>query len=320
MAHQTKTTTTETLIVPLFVSALLFGGLAWWMTADNSGPSKATAPVVTKMEWPPLNISLATLEKARERAPTVREDRRGAEEVEALLATVRTANDHQFETAPIPTIPEMQLRDRVTYAVSDAIVLVEPDKFVSLGQPLFRECEKGLKKLQDAVAAGEVSLEQARTDPNFERFPKYRRNCGAMLGRMVDFGLMDDRAQWVDEEAEAIGSILQRLRWANLAIQYHKPLQNLTEEERCVFLAWAVSTPDAYSMDKRRDYLDALTHLDPTYPTEVAEVMLAHESGGPRKAAEYLSRYLNKNPGDPNLRAMKQSLDHELGTIGPKDD
>lgn len=303
----------EPLIATVVICAILFAALGALMTGgDHDAPAGEDTPHLEGMEWPPLEIDPAALAKARRDFHGDASGLLDAPEAKALLEIVRDGNDHQFETHPIPSMTREQLENGLAIAVSDAITLGSRDSYVALGQPLFDACERGLEKLQADLARGELTLEQATTDPDFERYATYRRNCGNMLGELHRRGLVDDRGQFEGERERELARILQRFRWAYTAHLYRPPLEQLPELEREILARWRVEDADAFSIEERQRYLNELLRYVPSYPEGVALAMLAYEAGDKRRAAEIVSRFLNQSPHDPNYNAMKAALDREL--------
>lgn len=281
--------------------------------AHGAKTTGSTEPLTNTLDWPPLAIDAGALARAREEYHGNQAAMLAKPENKHLLDVVRSHNDHQFVTAPIPTKTGQQLNDELAYALSDVLTLVDPRVgFVPLGKPLFDQCEQGIDQLLGDIQSKKLTLEKAKVDPPFDRYPLYRRNCGNMLGEFMARGLIDDNAKWASEDARHLGRILQRYRWASLMRLHTEALKQLPPLEREIFARWRVQARDAYPIEKRREYLGALETYAPDFPKGLAMALLEYDAGRKEKAAEILSRYHNQNPADPTYKALYQQITEEL--------
>ena len=312
---------TEGIVVTGIVTALLMGLIAN-ATTGNEIPTKAKtqgnaastgAPITTTLAWPPLPLDAKALASARARYHGDQSKALADDSVKKLHEIVRSLNDHQFVTAPIPTKTRKQLTEELDYALSDVLTLVDPKVgFVPLGKPIFDDCDKGLEQLSSAIKDGSLTLEQAKKDPSFETFPLYRRNCGNMIEEFSTRGLLDDKAQWVDAEAKQLGRILQRYRWASLLRLHTEALKQMPPLEREIFARWRVQSRSAFPIEKRREYLKSLQAYAPDFPQGLAMALLEYDAGRKKQAAEILSRYHNQNPSDPTYATLYKAITEEL--------
>ena len=169
-----------------------------------------------------------------------------------------------------------------------------------------------LEQLLGDIQRNKLTLEKAKSDPPFEAYPLYRRNCGNMLGEFMARGLITDKAQWASEDAKLLGRILQRYRWASLMRLHTEALKQLPPLEREIFVRWRVQARDAYPIEKRREYLSSLETYAPNFPKGLAMALLEYDAGRKEKAAEILSRYHNQNPADPTYKALYEQITEEL--------
>ncbi|GEM_PF-2608677 len=322
-ASKSTVTWTEGFLVTIVVTSALLALVASATTGNapkgddasskGSLAKSSTGPLTTTLDWPALDIDAKALERARAEYHGSQAAMIAKPETKKLLEIVRSHNDHQFVTAPIPTKTAQQLNDELAYALSDVLTLVDPKVgFVPLGGQLFTQCEQGLEQLLGDIQRNKLTLEKAKSDPPFEAYPLYRRNCGNMLGEFMARGLITDKAQWASEDAKLLGRILQRYRWASLMRLHTEALKQLPPLEREIFVRWRVQARDAYPIEKRREYLSSLETYAPNFPKGLAMALLEYDAGRKEKAAEILSRYHNQNPADPTYKALYEQITEEL--------
>ena len=323
--------TTEALGVTFVVCLVLCLVFLWWSTRGPSpvDPSPIPSRVRTDtssrwsgvrgLEWPALGVDVEAIMRERRARGTLESEQIDSEEVADLREIYRHANDHQFSTTPIPTIPESELRTRLDWAVNEVVAAIKPHMFVTLSKPILDDCAKGLVDIQEAIERGDLTLDGAQSDPDFNTFAGYRRNCGPMIEVMRTHGLMDERAKWVSEDAAVIGEVLQRYKWSSLiADQYPEFITNLTDTEILLFYRWRVERAVGFTGEQRRDFLEQLGRLDPSYPTQVAMILIEAESGETRRALELASRFSNQSPEREDYKRLKRALVDRLKTQTPQ--
>lgn len=302
----------------------VFGAIFWFTgpgRADTQTPIKTSTsesvsliPTPKGMTWPELDVDISTLdqERAAQAAKNSTSQAISHPSSEALRDVVRLINDHQFTTHPIPSRTMPSLEEDLKIAISEALTVIDPAHFVVLGEPLFSKCAQGLNAIQEELAKGSVTLEQVVKDADFERHELYRQYCGNMLGELEKRGLVDAKGQWKDERSKALSTILQRYRWAHMVKLYADPITQLSPTEQQIFVRWRVEDANAFDLNTRRKFVNALYHHIPNYPKGVPEAMLAYEAGDKKGAVEILSRYKNQAPDNPTYVVMYKALEDEL--------
>ncbi len=303
------------------VCVALFGAIFWFVGPGRSAPSPSqgahtegpSIPVPEGMTWPALTIDTNQLDKARAtHTPSLPKARLELEEVKALHEVVQQINDHQFVTHPIPSKTPQHLEQALKITLSNILTEFDETQFLALGEPIFAQCATGFEQLQKDLEQGKLTLEQATADADFETYTVYRKFCGNMLGELHNRGLLDEKGQWRSVRAKKIGSILERYRWAHMFRLYADPITQLAPIEREILTRWRVEDPQAFKLDTRERFIDALHHHVPHYPEGVAEAMIAYERGNKQDAAEILSRYRNQSPNNPTYKVMYEALTQEL--------
>ena len=263
---------------------------------DRAIEAEADARAFASLTWPAPRPGPAPEARPGDDSPEAR----------ALRDAVRAANDHQFETAPVPTLPDEALRDAIAYAIAAVTVAhTEPD-FVRLGAPIFEACSAALDRMRAEAAGEQNSLTALAADPSFERRAAYRQNCGDFAPLLLEQGLLDERGTWSSPGAPAIAGLFQRYRWAAMFSPRATPAELLGEEDAAGYARWRLSR-QAEPAERRRA-LARLAALEPDYPVAYAEILIEAQSGDRARARASATRLANQRPGDPILASMIEAL------------
>ncbi|CAN0525248.1 unnamed protein product, partial [Laminaria digitata] len=125
-------------------------------------------------------------------------------------------------------------------------------------------------------------------------------------------------ATWASEDGPVLANLLQRYRWASMAMHHTEPLGQLSPLERELFTRWRVQDGKAYPLARRREHLKELRIHAKDFPQGVARALLEYEDGNKARAAEILSRLKNQSPDDPTYAAMYDALEKELSEDSKK--
>jgi hypothetical protein len=304
--------------------AVVLGGLIFW---SRRPPERQRSPLA----FPPLEIDRAELKRQRaDRYGEARKTIRGTDQLSRLHEVVRRANERQFTSHPKSNDEEetktrRELRANIKQASHDVITLTGYDGYIASGEPIFEACRGGLERLLEAIRSGRISLERARTRPDAERFEAYRRNCGQLLPRLLELGLVDDGGRWASppDRSREILEILQRYRWAFNISNSRRPLLQLTPYERELLFKYRIRNAEGFEIGDRRRFIEQIASdpgLLPEYDVHLARARLAYESNGPQAAREALKRGIEAGDGDIeryrrllewlNSRSSRQSSKH----------
>ncbi len=273
----------------LGVCGVLFGAMAWGFT-QGSGPS-GFGDELEPLGFPPAELDAGRLEAARAKHYTPEEGVWESASTMKLIAEVRLANDHQFETKPVPTVDEEELNSRVEVAAMEALQDHPEGAFVELGRPLYASCAKGLAALQRDIAAGKVTLAQAIKDPDYEAYSEYRRACGGVLGMLSARKLIDDDGQWQDPSAgPVVLELLQRYRWAFIAHKQAQPGALLSPSDAEALTRWRIGASASFTAEERLMFARRAKEVSPDYPTPLATALIFREMGQSERGETELSK------------------------------
>jgi hypothetical protein len=279
----------------LAVCAVMFGAMAWGLTGGrSSGGEAAVAP----LEFPAPTLDASALSAARKKFHKPDAGLWEREASKDMIALVRLANDHQFETKPVPTKGDEELSLELEVGATELLQATSTNEFVEVGSPLYAECAEGLAALQADLAAGKVTLEEATRDPDYETYSSYRRACGNVLGMLKARRLVDGEGQWEDPATgPALLELLQRYRWAFLANTQHRPQELMAPLDLESLTRWRIGAVESFSHAERMQFARMARESDPDYPTAMAIALLYREAGQEERGATELSRAATLSEG-----------------------
>jgi len=159
--------------------------------------------------------------------------------------------------------------------------------------------------------------DRATTDPPFDAFGVYRRNCGNLLGELHRRGLVDDEARWTFERAPVVAAIMQRYIFASLNTRT-PPANQLTAPERELFLRWRIETPGAFSLKERLRYVDEIDSYLPDYPAEAALFLVLASEDLPRAKSILRNRISSSSAHRARHVAWLEQLEKKGSSAPPR--
>ncbi|AWV89333.1 hypothetical protein [Bradymonas sediminis] len=256
-----------------------------------------------------LDIDAKRLEKERdEKYKSVQLDQ-VPDEWAQFLNTAREVN--RFDFVSPGAAAEASTIEKLSYYSNELVPATGYEGFLAATIPLRDACSEGLDTLRKALGAGDVTLEQALSDPPADRFGQYRDNCGNLLAMLVERGLVDKTGAWTSSDAPLVTDILSRYRAAHLLKDQYSPWLLLTSYETEIFARWRVEQAAGYSDAKRLQYLSEIPSLLPHYNVDFARGVLAYQAkdiAGALKAFETLHQRDPKAGYEGYVRYLKEQV------------
>ncbi len=299
-----------TLVMGFVICALIAAGFGYW----RMGPGRPVS--AQDLRFAPLKVNKRRLQAERQAKYTDAHLEKVQAKWQKLVATARKLNQIQFQADASQTdVSKLGLVLR--YQANDIIPATGYDSFVVTGEPMFRECQKGLDALLAAVSSGKLSLETAEKNPPADRFAAYRANCGRILPKLVERGLVDEHGKWTFKDAPVIADLLSRYRWAWVIHDQREPFLQMTTYGATILERWRVEMAKGYSANKRQAFLAQLVNLSPHYDSDYARGVIAFENGDIDQALSIFQK-LAKSRRDADFDRYVDFLRGQVDKAGHK--
>jgi hypothetical protein len=277
-----------TVIMAVVVCVVAAAAFAYW----RMGPGRPIGQ--EDFQFSKLEIDHKKLEDQRHKKYAKANLQDVQSEWQELLATARKANQAQF--GEVGREEQLTLSAEMRVWANEVLLGSGLDSFVVTGEPIFRECNGAVDELLGAIRRGELTVEEAKTDPPADTFGTYRANCGNLLPTLLARGLVTDGGKWTSEDAPVIVDILSRYRWAHIIHDQKDPWAQLTREGARAFSRWRVEQASGYSLAQRRQFLDKLVSQFPDYNATFTAGVLAYRAGELDVALDHFETLAQNQP------------------------
>lgn len=302
-------------LLPAFIlCALLLGGLGWPLLTGHAPSSTSshedhTTAAAQALAFPPLEISSAKIQEVINKGYTPQTSFLQDPKVVEFIAQAKIQQDHMFTTTPIPTQTVKELIQAHEYKLGEALTAVpKAQDLMRIADMLQAECEPALEQLMEAVRAGQLTLEQARKDPNIAQWATYRQSCGNLLDALYQFKLIDDKAQYSAPYAKALIPILQRHRFASSLVTAQPINKLLSPQELTIFWRWRIESAQAFTLEQRQEALNRADKSLLPYHWLKAQAILHIEAKQYDKARKDLQLLQASEPANPHIAKWMTAL------------
>lgn len=305
------------IIAFVICTAMILGALGWaiWGPEPESDwTDEEIAQIRSGIQFPPLRVDETRLAAARADHYVVADLQLYADSVEELRALARRANLTQFPPHdPDNIIDHRELEHRLIFAADEVVPAAGVRGFMSVGEPIFERCNRGLRDLLSAIRRNELPLTQAVEDPPADRFYLYRENCGNLLPILIERHLVGADGQWQRTYSQVIVDLIQRYRWADLLHTRYPTHQQMAPYELELFFRWRIEDPDAFTVVERRRHLQsARSVLDETeYDYALARARLDAANGDLERAVARFADLVEEDPHNQVYSSIHAELSRQ---------